>query len=117
MGHSTKGQSGHGKNQKINYIYCQKKFKPKPPLNRKGIFFGNVRVGYRASKNIVQKYKVYVTMIQVFDFIFLNDLRQAFGDNWCPSTLTNCNYKTHLLCQAIYILGMNKPDQYSFEET
>jgi hypothetical protein len=34
----------------------------------------NVRVGYWASRNNVEEYKVYVTMIWMFDLDFVNDL-------------------------------------------
>ncbi len=30
--------------------------------------------------------------------------------------LTNCNYRTHLLWQVEYLLGMNKAKQYSLVE-
>jgi hypothetical protein len=37
----------------------------------------SVRVGYWASRNNVQKYKVYVTMIRMFDLDFVNNLQEA----------------------------------------
>ncbi len=43
----------------------------------------NVRVGYWASRNNVEEYKVYVTMIWMFDLDFVNDLWQAPRDNPC----------------------------------
>ncbi len=60
----------------------------------------SVRVGYWVLKNNVQEYKVYVTVIQMFDWNFENDLRQALGDNSWLVESTNHNYKTHFLCQA-----------------
>jgi hypothetical protein len=65
----------------------------------------------------MQEYKVYVTMIQMFDLDFMNDLRQAPGYNPWPDKPTNHNYMTHLLCQEKYLLGTNKLDLYSLEET
>jgi hypothetical protein len=48
-------------------------------------------------------------MIQkMFDSDFMNNLQQAFGDNLWPTKPTNRNYKTHLLRQVEYLLGMNK---------
>ncbi len=46
----------------------------------------------------------------------MKNLRQAPGNNLWLVELTNCNYRTHLLCQAKYLLGMNKPNQYSLVE-
>jgi hypothetical protein len=43
----------------------------------------NVKMGYWASKNNLKKYKVYVTMIRMFNLKFVNNLRQALGDNLC----------------------------------
>jgi hypothetical protein len=37
----------------------------------------SVRVGYWASKNNVQEYKVYSTVIQMFDPNFMDNLKQA----------------------------------------
>jgi hypothetical protein len=76
----------------------------------------SVRVGYWASKNNLQKYKVYATIIQMFDPNFMNNLRQAPGDNPWPTELTNHNYKTCLLCQTKYLLGTNRVDQYLLVE-
>ncbi len=67
-----------------------------------------VKVGYWALKNNVQEYKVYVTMIWMFDADFVNNLRQVLRDNLWLVEPTNHNYKTHLLCQVEYILGTNK---------
>jgi hypothetical protein len=77
----------------------------------------SVKVGYWASRNNVQEYKLYVTMIQMFDSTFVNDLQQVLGDNLWLAKPTNHNSKTCLLHQSKYLLGMNKPDQYSIEET
>ncbi len=41
----------------------------------------NVRMGYWASRNNMQEYKVYAIVIQMFDLDFLNILRQAPGDH------------------------------------
>jgi hypothetical protein len=60
----------------------------------------NVRVGYWASKNNVQEYKVYAVVIQMFDLDFMNNLRQAPKDNLWSIEQTNQNYRTHLLHQA-----------------
>ncbi len=73
----------------------------------------NVRMGYWALTNNVQEYKVYATMIQKFNLDFLNNLQQAFKDNLWPVEPTNHNYKIRLLRQIEYMLGMNKPEQYS----
>jgi hypothetical protein len=76
----------------------------------------NVKVGYWASRNNVQEYKVYVAMIWMFNLDFVNNLRQALGDNPWPAKPTNQNYRTRLLRQVEYLLGMNKIDQYSLVE-
>jgi hypothetical protein len=55
-------------------------------------------------------------MIQMFDLDFMNNLWQALRDNLSPVELTSCNYMTHLLCQAKYLLGTIKMDQYSLVE-
>jgi hypothetical protein len=57
----------------------------------------NVRMGYWASRNNVQEYKVYVTMIRMFNLNFMNDLQQVLGNNSWLAELTNHNYNTHLL--------------------
>ncbi len=77
----------------------------------------NVKVGYWASRNNMQEYKMYVTVIWMFDLDFVNNLWQALGDNPWSGKPTNCNYKTYLLRQAKYLLGTNKPKQYSLEGT
>jgi len=41
----------------------------------------NVRMGYWASKNNMQKCKVYAIMIWMFDLNFVNILQQAFKDH------------------------------------
>ncbi len=76
----------------------------------------SVRVGYWASRNNVQEYKVYVVVIRMFNLDFVNTLRQVPKDNPWPVESTNHNYRTHLLCQAKYLLGMNKVDQYLLVE-
>ncbi len=76
----------------------------------------SVRVGYWALRNNVQEYKVYVVMIRMFNLDFVNTLRQVPKDNPWPVESTNHNYRTHLLCQAKYLLGMNKVDQYLLVE-
>jgi len=76
----------------------------------------NVRVGYWASKNNVYEYKVYSTVIWMFDPNFMNNLRQVLGDNLWPTEPTNQNYRTCLLHQAEYLLGTSKVDQYSLVE-
>jgi len=53
----------------------------------------NVRVGYWALRNNMHEYKVYVTIIWMFDSNFVNNLWQAPGDNLWWAKLTNCNYK------------------------
>ncbi len=64
----------------------------------------------------MQEYKVYVIVIQMFDSNFVNNLRQALRDNLWSTKPTNHNYRTCLLCQVEYLLGMNKADQYSLVE-
>jgi hypothetical protein len=58
------------------------------------------KVGYWTSRNNVQKYNVYVRMIQIFDSDLVNNLQQSHGDNLWPVELTNRNYRTRLLCQV-----------------
>jgi hypothetical protein len=72
----------------------------------------SVRVRYRASRNYMQEYKVYTIVIRMFDLVFVNNLQQAPGDNLGPVELINHNYRTRLLLQAKYMLGMNKMEQY-----
>jgi hypothetical protein len=64
----------------------------------------------------MQKYKIFATLIQMFDPNFMNNLQQAFGDNPWPVKLINWNYRTHSLHQTKYLLGMNKTKQYSLVE-
>jgi hypothetical protein len=59
-------------------------------------------VGYLASKNNVQKYKVYAIVIHMFDPNFMNNLKQALRDNTWPIELTNQNYMAHLLDHIIF---------------
>jgi hypothetical protein len=73
----------------------------------------NVKVGYWASRNNVQEYKVYVAMIWMFNSDFVNNLRQALGDNPWLAKPTNQNYRTCLLRQEEYLLATNKLEQYS----
>jgi hypothetical protein len=56
-----------------------------------------VRIGYWALRNNVQEYKVYVTMIWMFDSDFVNNMQQALRDNPWLVELANRNYRTHLL--------------------
>jgi hypothetical protein len=51
----------------------------------------SVRVGYWASRNNVQEYKMYITIIWMFDLDFMNNLRQVLGDNLWLVKLTNQN--------------------------
>jgi len=60
----------------------------------------SVRVGYWASKNNMQEYKVYAIMIRMFDPIFVNNLQPIPCDNLWPTESTIRNYKTRLLHQA-----------------
>jgi hypothetical protein len=60
----------------------------------------SVRVGYWASKNNMQEYKVYVIVIWIFDSVFVNNLWQAPRNNLWLAKSTNRNYKTHLLHPA-----------------
>ncbi len=52
----------------------------------------------------------------MFDLDFVNNLQQVHRDNLWPIELTNRNYRTHLLHQTKYLLGMSKMDQYSLVE-
>jgi hypothetical protein len=76
----------------------------------------SVKMGYWALRNNMQEYKVYATMIQIFNLDFLNNLRQVLGDNLWPIELTNNNYRIQLLCQVKYLLGTNKAEEYSLVE-
>jgi hypothetical protein len=76
----------------------------------------NVIMKHWASKNNVQEYKVYATIIWMCDLDFVNNLRQAPRDNSWLVELTNRNYKTCLLHQAKYLLGMNGTYQYLLVE-
>jgi hypothetical protein len=53
----------------------------------------NVRMGYWALRINMQKYKVYATMIQIFNLDFLNNLQQPVRDNLWQVELINHNYK------------------------
>ncbi len=61
----------------------------------------------------MQEYKVYGKVKQMFDLDFMNNLRQAHGDNPWPTELMNYNYKTCVLCQEKYLLGMNHLEHYA----
>jgi hypothetical protein len=62
----------------------------------------NVRVGYWASKNNMHEYKVYATMIRIFDSHFVNNLQQTLGNKPWLLKLENCNYNIDLLHQTKY---------------
>jgi hypothetical protein len=49
----------------------------------------NVKVGYWALRNNMQKYKIFATLIQMFDPNFMNNFQQAFGDDPWPVKLIN----------------------------
>jgi hypothetical protein len=51
----------------------------------------NVRVGYWTSRNNMQEYKAYATMIWMFHFNFMNNLKQVPRDNSWPIEPTNQN--------------------------
>jgi hypothetical protein len=53
-----------------------------------------VQVGYWATRNHLQVYKIYVTMICMFDEDFLNSLLQPLEDNPWLTHPTNWKYKT-----------------------
>jgi hypothetical protein len=46
------------------------------------------------ARNHLQDYRIYATMICIFDENFLNSLLQPLGDNPWPAHPTNQNYKT-----------------------
>jgi hypothetical protein len=50
-----------------------------------------LQVGYWAARNHFQGYKIYATMICMFDEEFLNNLLQSLGDNPWP---THQQFKT-----------------------
>jgi hypothetical protein len=52
------------------------------------------QVGYWATRNHLQDYKIYVRMICIFDENFLNNLLYPPGNNPWLAHLTNWNYKT-----------------------
>jgi len=68
----------------------------------------SVIVGYWASRNNMQEYKVYVIVIWIFDSVFVNNLRQALRNNLWLVELTNRNYNTHLLRRANFYWGQTK---------
>ncbi len=49
----------------------------------------SVRVGYQASRNNMQEYKIYAIVIQMFNQIFVNNLQPTFDDNPWPTKLKN----------------------------
>jgi LysM repeat protein len=53
-----------------------------------------VEVGYWASLNHLQDYKIYGTMIKQIFPKFLNNLQQPLGNHLWPTHSTNQNYKT-----------------------
>jgi hypothetical protein len=53
----------------------------------------------------------------MFDSNFVNNLWQAPKDNPCLAKPINHNYRTRLLREEKYLLGMNKANQYSLVET
>ncbi len=53
-----------------------------------------VKVKYWATRNYLQDYKIYVTMMCMFNPKFFNILQQVPRDNLWPTHLTNWNYKT-----------------------
>ncbi len=76
-----------------------------------------IQVGYWATRNHLQDYKIYVTVICMFDENFLNSLLQPPRNNPWPTHSTNRNYKTQLLRQSNYLLGFMFPNKYSLEIT
>jgi hypothetical protein len=73
-------------------------------------------MGYWASRNNMQEYKVYAIVIRMFELDFVNNLLQASKDNLWPIEPTNRNYMTYLLHQAKYLIGMSRRNQYSLIE-
>ncbi len=76
----------------------------------------NVKMGYLASKNNVQEYKVYAIVIWMFNLDFVNNLQQALRDNPWPIELKIWNNMTRLLRQEKYLSGTSGVDQYSLVE-
>jgi hypothetical protein len=74
-----------------------------------------IQVGYWVVKNHSQDYKIYATMICMFDKDFLNSLLQPPINNPCPAHLTNRNYKTRLLRQFDYLLRFVFLNKYSLD--
>ncbi len=72
-----------------------------------------VEVGYWAQRNHLQDYKIYVTMICMFDKDFLHTLLQHLGDNPWRTHPTNQNYRIQLLRQFDYPLGFVSLNKYS----
>jgi hypothetical protein len=76
----------------------------------------SVRVGYWASRNNMKEYRIYAIVIWMFDPIFVNNLQPALDDNLWPTEPKNQNYKTRLLYQVQYLLGMNTINPNSLVE-
>ncbi len=74
-----------------------------------------IQVGYWVVKNHLQDYKIYATMICMFDKDFLNSLLQPPKNNPCPAHSTNQNYKTRLLRQFDYLLRFVFLNKYSLD--
>jgi hypothetical protein len=51
-----------------------------------------IQVGYWATRNHLQYYKIYVKVICMFDEDFFNNLLQPPQDNLWPAHSTNWNY-------------------------
>jgi hypothetical protein len=74
-----------------------------------------VKVGYWAQRNFLLDYKIYATVICMFNEDFLNSLRQPLGDNPWPTHQTNQNYKTRLLRQFDYLLAFVSQNKFFLE--
>lgn len=72
-------------------------------------------VRYWAQRNHFQDYKIYVTMIYMFDEDFLNNLLQLLGENLWLAHPTNQNYKTWLKKQSYYLLEFLFSNKYYLE--
>jgi hypothetical protein len=59
-------------------------------------------------------YKIYATMIYMFDDDFFNLLHPLRNNLW-PAHPTNWKYKTWLLKQSDYLLGFVFPNKYYFK--
>jgi hypothetical protein len=74
-----------------------------------------VQVGYWVANNHLQDYKIYATVICMFDEDFFNSLLQPPRDNPWPTHPTNQNYKTQLLRQFDYLLILVSLNKYSLD--